>query len=137
MLVAREPNFANLRGKAAFAMAGGYLIVDFSRTLDDTGRNKEYYLNGRAEAAIDVDAGEVKLSPHRLFLNGKPLPAWILQLLNNRDFVKSSGGLLDDEINRQPQLRDFLRRLRTAHVDGDHLVLTSVGEPVAAPPAAP
>lgn len=137
-LIAREPGFSDVRGKVAISMAGGYLAADFSRMISDSRETSTaLYLNGRATAAINVDNGEVQLSPHTVTLNGKALPAWITQLLNNRDFMKSSGGILDDEINRKPQLREFLRRLHSAHVDGDRLVLTSVGEPVAATPAAP
>lgn len=132
ILVAREPGFSDLRGKVAFSMAGGYLAADFSRRLADSRESDPLYLNGRATAAINVDNGEVQLSPHTVSLNGKALPAWITQLLNNRDFMKGSGGILDEEINRKPQLREFLRHLRSAHVNGDRLVLTSTGEPVAA-----
>lgn len=134
-LVAREPGFSELRGKVAFSMAGGYLAADFSRMLADSRESTPLYLNGRATAALNVKDGEVQLSPQSVSLNGQALPAWITQLLNNRDFMKGSGGILDDEINRQPALRDFLRHLRSAHVNGDRLVLTSVGEPVPNPPA--
>lgn len=136
ILVAREPEFSELRGKVAFSMAGGYLAADFSRLLPDSRESAPLYLNGRATTALNVNDGEVQLSPQSVSLNGKALPTWITQLLNNRDFMKSSGGILDEEINRKPEIREFLRHLRSAHVNGDRLVLTSVGEPVAATPAA-
>lgn len=136
-LVAREPGFSGLRGKAYFSLAQGYLTMDFSRSLGNDRRARTYYLNGKVTTAVNVDAGEVKVSPQSAKINGQAVPAWIMQAFNNRDFMKQSGGILDEEINRNPKLRDFLRHLRKAHVDGEKLVLTSAGEPVAATPAAP
>lgn len=138
-LVARDPNFADLRGRAAFSLARERLVADLSVPLNvgRTGERSQIYFNGRFETGLLVDDGVVSLQPRAISVNGASVPRWLMDLLQKPEAMKGFDQAFNDNVNQEPKVRDVLRHLRTLRIEGDRLVLTSTGEPaVAAPPPA-
>ena len=138
ILVARDPNFAHLKGKTSFAIANDEIVADVSTPLDDTtGRPAKYYFNGKIGLGLSVSDGEVELLPHSVIVNGKPLPGWAMQFLKGKEFKEGFNKSFNESFDKNPKVRALLSKLHSATVVGDKLILTSVGEPAVAPAPTP
>ena len=147
-LVAREPDFAPLRGRVFLNIVDGQLVADLSfPVIDDGGPTPpSRFINARATLDASFAAGQFTFAlrhvqPLRGEANEGLLP-WLLrnpaslqtysQILT-RDF----NALLRDGDHRDGRLAAVLAALRTMVLRGDKVVVTSLERPGVFPPPPP
>ena len=125
-LVAKDPDYADLRGKLFFTIEQDLLGVQASAPLGDMpivgtlfrGR----YFNGKASGEITVSQGTLRFVPHTLEANGKRLGPDAMKGLTTR-FDDS----LQREIRRRPDAVKALSRIDTLDVGDGKVRLVSRG----------
>jgi hypothetical protein len=125
-LVAKDPDYADLRGKVFFTIEQALLGVQASAPLGDMpivgtlfrGR----YFNGKASGEITVSQGTLRFVPHTLEANGKRLGPDAMKGLTTR-FDES----LQREIRRRPDAVNALRRIDTLDVSDGKVRMVSRG----------
>jgi hypothetical protein len=143
-LIARDPNFAHLRGKTYLTIENNELGADMSFPIDDdakSGRAATKYFNGHVVLGVSVEDGRAELLPKRVEANGQPLPGWLTKIFANKDFMTSFNQSFNESFQKNPKVRDLMQHLRSVRIENNRFVLTSTsgpgGEPVNDTPAAP
>ena len=129
-LIARRPDFAQVRGKSFITIADGNFGAEVSIPLDKipVGRLKGRYFNGKCVGFFEWNNGELTLKPKLVEANGKSMPDWALSQFATADIQRKMNDELKTANNRE--VRDQLARFQSIRIVGDRIVLvTRAGTP--------
>ena len=142
-LVARDPLFDPLRGKAYFSIGKDQLCADTSFQVNqemESMAQGPVYFRGRVIFYASYAGGDFTVVLRRLEpLGGGPMPDLAGWFIEHHDFVFGVTREINEEfheiLHQRPPLADFLSHVRRVIVKDDQIVLTAAGGPgaVAAP----
>ena len=136
-LIARHPDFSDLRGKARVAIANSELTLDLSVPLRDIPlpRVRTRWFNGSVRFALAYDENQFTLGVRSLSANGQDIDLSGFQTMAdeiNRGFNEG----FDKSHRDDPQSKEFWDNVRSMEVRGDKLIITTKGatpEPASTP----
>jgi hypothetical protein len=137
ILIARDPAWAELRGKLYLNIVNNELIADVSTPADEEENAQvQLFFNARLYLRASIAGGEFTAVMRRVeTLSGQPLPSVLARCAASPGFAQS----WDDSINRRIKdnsfLARYLSRLRTATIEKNRILVISAGQHV--PPATP
>ncbi len=131
ILIARDPAWAEWRGKLYLAIVNNELVADVCTRADqdDSAQGVTLYFNGRFFLRASIAGGEFTAVLRRLeTLSGQPLPNVLARCVTSAGFAQS----FDDSVNRRIKdnsfLARYLSRLRTGTIEHNQIVAVSNGE---------
>jgi hypothetical protein len=131
MLVARDQNFAHLKGKAFFAIEGNDLVADMSLPIDES-KSQPSYFNARLITSVAIENGNIELFPKAIDpLGGKKAPSWIASFVTNRDFMRGFNEKFNESFKRNPNAAAMMAKLRSVRIENGQFTITTSGTPVA------
>ncbi len=140
-LVARDPDWKDVRGKMYLSIEKNELVAESSFPIpDDAGRfggggAPRGYFNGRIRFAASYSGGELTLFVRRIeSMDGKPLSDLMLSLLNRLDLAASFNQNMRDEQRKGTAWAEAMPKVQKVVVENDHIVATAVeGRPATNP----
>ena len=130
ILIARDPAWADLRGKLYLDIVNNELVADVcTRANEEDNAAMLLYFNGRFFLGASIAGGEFTAVLRRLeTLSGQQPPSVLARIVTSPGFAQS----FDDSINRRIKdnsfLARYLSRLRTATIEHNHVIAISNGE---------
>lgn len=121
LLLAADPQ---MRDRLRIELTNGSVFGRFTFPLAQSGQQElaNRHLNGRARLHLDFTDGWLTLTVAEMEANGRPIPKWLLHRLQRENLLR--------DLDRQPELLEFLRQLAAIEVVGDRLILwPAVTEP--------
>ena len=143
ILVARDPQYADVRGRVYLTIAHDELSAEMSCPVNDASGRQRIYFNGRVGFDASYAGGDFTFVVRRVEpLGGHPTPSLIAWLIGHPEFSRSfSKGFNDsfhETLNRKnPATAAFLNRLRTMIIKDNQIDITAQGTADEAPVAAP
>ena len=135
ILVARDPQYSSLRGKAYLAIANDQISAETNTLLNEHApESQRVYFHGRVVFDASFASGDFTVVLRRLEpINGGPTPSMVVWALSQPGFSSNfSQGFNDsfhDAIEKNPGSAAFLDRLRTIIVKDNQLVITALDDP--------
>ena len=135
ILVARDPQYALLRGKAYLAIAHDQICAETSTLLNEHAPEPQrFYFHGRVVFDASFSSGDFTVLLRRIEpLNGGPAPAmvtWALSQPNfSSNFNEGFNESFHDAIRKNPGSSAFFDRLNTIIVKDNQLVITALDDP--------
>ena len=129
-LIARRPDFAQMRGKSFITIADGNFGAEVSLPLDKIplSRLKGRFFNGKFVTFFEWNNDEVTFKPKVVEANGKAMPEWALSQLATADSQRQINEELKKSTNRE--FRSQLERFKSIRITGDRVILvTKAGAP--------
>ena len=128
-LIARHPDFEDLRGKFRVAMADSILTLDMSVPLRDVPlpRVKHRWLNGNTRFGLVYHNGDFNFSLRSLTANGRDLPMSVLEGAGG-PFNNSFNEGFDKAQRENDRSNEFWEDVKTLAVLDDQLVVTTKGD---------
>jgi hypothetical protein len=130
ILIARDPAWADLRGKLYLDIVNNELVADVCTRADEEDNTQvTLYFSGRFYLGASIAGGEFTAVMRRLeTLSGRQLPSVLARCVTSPGFAQS----FDDSINRRIKdnsfLARYLSRLRTATIEHNRILAVSNGE---------
>jgi len=127
-LIARHPDFTDLRRKARVAIANSILTLDVSVPLDDVPlpRMNGRWLNGSVNLALTYDEDRFDLNVRSLTANGREIESTFFDTM--ADWVNDTTNRSFDESQRDnPRFGELSENVKSMAVVGDKLVVTTKG----------
>lgn len=121
LLLAADPQ---MRDRLRIELTNGSVFGRFTFPLAQSGQQElaNRHLNGRARLHLDFTDGWLTLTVAEMEANGRPIPKWLLRRLQRENLLR--------DLDRQPEMLEFLRQLAAIEVVGDRLILRpAVTEP--------
>ncbi len=134
-LVARDPQYSSLRGKAYFTIAQNQISAETNTLLNEHAlASQRMYFHGRVVFDASFSGGDFTVVLRRVEpLNGGPTPlivAWALNQPNiSSNFNDSINDSFHDILRQNPVSTALFDRLRTIIVKGNQLVVTALDDP--------
>ena len=144
-LIARVPQLAPLRGRVFVDIVQGQLVADLSLPGTDD-QPAPYYINARTTLDASYASGKFTFALRQAVpLRGEAKEGILPWMLGRPEFLQGYSQVINREFNQfargqsrdDPFLADILAKLRTAVIQDDHIVLTSVERPEPSPVATP
>jgi hypothetical protein len=139
ILIARDPAWADLRGKLYLAIVNNELVADVSTRADEEDNSQvQLFFNGRFFLRASIAGGEFTAVMRRLeTLSGKPLPSLLARCVASPGFAQSWDESINRRIKDNSYLARYLSRLRTATIEHSRILVISAGTPAPAPTPPP
>ena len=138
-LIARHPDFSEMRGKFRVAIANSIMTLEMSVPLHevDIPRVRNRYLNGTARFELIYHAGDFNFSLRSVTANDHELSVALLQRFGDRFNDGFSEGFAKS--HRDHDAAEFWDNVKTLAVVDDKLVITTKGAETESgtPPATP
>ena len=140
------PQLAPLRGRVFLEFVGGQLVADLSVPATAAGSPAEGFISARARLDASFASGKFTFAlRHVAPLKGEATEGLLPSMLRNPTVLQTYSEMTDREFNdfvhdqsrQDPLVAAVLSKLRTAVIQGDHLVLTTVERPDLAPGVSP
>ncbi len=135
ILVARDPQYSSLRGKAYLAVANNQISAETNTLLNESApESQRIYFHGRVVFDASFASGDFTVVLRRLEpLHGGPTPPIVTWALNQPNFSSNfSEGFNDsfqDAIRKNPGSAAFFDRLHMIIVTDNQLVITALDDP--------
>ena len=135
-LIARDPAFVGLRGKARVGMAGDDMIVDVSAPLNSSNLPglKGRWFNGRIQFRFGYEFGDFWFQAHLLETNGHRMASGPSDLSSSfmRGFSSAFGrnfnkGFRNGQVGN-PQGEAFWKQIKSMSVQNERLVVETQGD---------
>jgi hypothetical protein len=135
-LIARHPDFSDLRGKFRVAMADSILTLDMSVPLRDVPlpRMKHRWLNGTGRFGMVYHEGNFNFDVHQLTANGREIPMRVLDTFGSA-FNNSFNEGFDKTQRNNARTSEFWDNVKTLAILDDKLVVTTKGTRLEAEPS--
>ena len=136
-LIARHPDFSDLRRKARVAIANSILSLDVSIPLDSVPlpRMNGRWLNGSVNLGLAYDEDRFDLNIRSLTANGREITSGFFDAM--ADWLNDTTNRSFDESQQQnPRFNELFEDVKSMAVVGDKLVVTTKGaaaQPTATP----
>ncbi len=116
-LIAGDPNFSALKGKAYVKIEDSHLNAQLSVPMDQIGLSmfKGRYLNGAGTFAVSLTNGLLDIYPREISVKGKPLPETYMEKLRTQNLAQG--------INDNPQSSVGLNRLQQIQITNGTMLL--------------
>jgi hypothetical protein len=140
-LIARHPDFSDLRRKARVGIANSILSLDVSVPLDSIPlpRMNGRWLNGSVNLGLTYDEDRFDLNVRSLAANGREIDSTFFDTM--ADWVNDTTNRSFDESQQEnPRFNDLFESVKSMAVIGDKLVVTTKGaatQSAATPTATP
>ncbi len=128
-LIARDPEFKNVRGKMYFDVKDGEIVAETSFPIDDKNRpgQTQGYFNGRVFFTASYSGGEATMHVRKVeSLDGKPMSDGLLWMFNKMDVGKVFTEVMRDERRKGTAWAEAIKRVQKVVVEKDHIVATAV-----------
>lgn len=137
ILIARDPAWADLRGKLYLAIVNNELVADVSTTADDEENAQVVlYFNGRFYLGASIAGGEFTAVIRRIeTLSGHPLPSLLARCVTSPGFAENFNESINRRIKDNSFLARYLSKLRTATIEHNRILVISAGKPLPRGPA--
>ena len=135
-LIARDPEFKDLRGKMYMTIEKDEIAAEASFPIqDDSGAPPRAYFDGRMHFATSYSDGKLALFVRRIeSMKGDPMSDGLLSLLNKADFGKVFNQSMHDARRRGEPWAEAMSKVQKVVIENDHLVATAVeGAPATNP----
>ncbi len=128
-LIARHPDFADLRGKARVGLAGSVMTLDLSVPLReiDLPKIRDRWLNGTARFGLIYHDGNFNLMVRSLTANGREFPVDAMGSAGAAFINEQTNDYFTDLRRENARSNDFWENVKTLAVTEDQLVLTTKG----------
>ncbi len=128
-LIARHPEFADMRGKFRVALEDSVMTLDMSVPLREISlpRIRERWLNGTARFGLIYHDGNFSFSLRALSANERELSLDFLQGFEGAFNTKFNESFHESRTKRD-RSNDFWENIKTLAIMDDQLVLTTKGE---------
>ena len=128
-LIARHPDFADMRGKFRVALANSLMTLDMSVPLREINlpRIRDRWLNGTARFGMIYHEGNFSFSLRSLTANGNDLSMSFMQSFSTA-FNEKFNESFNKSRNENERSNDFWESVKTLAVIDDKLVLTTMSE---------
>ena len=127
-LIARHPEFRDMRGKFRVAMTDSIMTLDMSVPLREINLPKirEQWLNGSARFGLIYHEDNFSFSLRSLTANGRELPLGVL-----KTFASTLNETAKDHFhkNTSGKNQDDLENVKTVAIIGGKLAITTKGTP--------
>jgi hypothetical protein len=135
ILIARDPAWADLRGKLYIAITNNELVADVTTRADDEDNSQvQLFFNGRFFLGASIAGGEFTAVIQRLeTLSGQPLPSLLARCVASPGFAQAWDESINRRIKDNADLARYLSRLRTATIEHNRILVISAGAPAPAP----
>ena len=132
-LIARDPLFADVRGKVYLTITGSHLSTDTSLEIgEEMGATaaQPVYFTARAGFDASYAGGDFTMVLRQLEpLDGKPTPGLVTYLLESQGFIYSLTRATNEKfhagLGKYPAQAEILSHVRQAIVENNHVVLSS------------
>src|SRR4051812_11486053 len=133
-LIARDPAFAGLRGKARVNMSGNDMILDLSAPLDSAALRglKGRWFNGRAQFGVNYNGGDFSFNARSLEANGHRIQrgggsSMVTSFLQSfsSSFSQSCNQALHKGQESNPNGRAFWQQIKSMSVQNDQLLVVT------------
>ena len=137
-LIARLPQFAPLRGQVFLESIDRQLVADLSFPATAAGSPGARFISAHAWLDASYASGKFTFALRRLVpLKGEAKEGLLPSMLRNPTVLQTYSDMMNREFNdftndqshQDPVVADILAKLRTAVIQDDHIVLTSVARP--------
>lgn len=117
LLLAADPQVGD---RLRIELTNGSVFGRFTFPLAQSGKRElaHRHLNGRARLQLDLTDGWLTVTVAEMEANGRPIPNWLLRRLQRENLLR--------DVDRQPEMLEFLRQLAAIEVVGDRLILRPV-----------
>ena len=144
-LIARDPEFKDVRGKMYMSIEKDEVIAEASFPIPEDSRRPgrggaaRGYFNGRMRFAASYSGGELTLFIRKIeSMNGDPMSDLMLSFLNKMDFSKLFNESMRDERRKGTAWAEAMTKLQKVVIENEHIVATAVeGTPATNPVPTP
>jgi hypothetical protein len=139
ILIARDPAWAELRGKLYLAIANNNLVADVSTPAnEDANTDMQLYFNARLILGASIAEGELTAVIRRIeTLSGHPLSGVLARYATSPAFAQTFNDSINRRIQDNSYLARYIAKLRTASIEHNHILVTAAGHPAPAGTPAP
>jgi hypothetical protein len=125
-LIARDPSFAGLHGKAHGSIADSVVTLDFSTPLDAVPlpQLKGRWLTGTTRFGFNVGLGQFVFTFQSATLNGNELPSGFVRGFSD-SFTKSFNQSFQRQVSKSPQGQNLWRHINTIAVEADKMIVVT------------
>ena len=140
-LIARDPEFKDVRGKMFMSIEKDELIAETSfpipedkRRFGSGGRSRGYF-NGRARFAASYSGGELTVFVRKIeSMDGKPMSDMMLSFINKADLTQWFNQSMRDERRKGTAWAEAMSKVQKVVIEDGHIVATAVeGTPATNP----
>lgn len=145
-LIARLPQLASLRGQTFVNVVDGQLVADLSFPFNEGTGPGQYFVNARVTLDASFAGGKFTFAlRHAAPLQGEAREGLLPTLLREPWFLQNyseminrdANGFARDQTRKDPGIANVLAKVRTAVIQGDKIVVTSVERPDVSPVVIP
>jgi hypothetical protein len=139
VLIARDPQFADVRGHLYVSIVNGRLMADVTTPISEVeGNGPKAYFSGRLAVDASVIDGDLAVVlRHVEGLDGRPLPPLIERFVTSGGFVQTFEQSVRDRVQAEGHFSGLMERIKTARIEHNRILVTCGDQPPAEPtPAA-
>lgn len=129
-LIARDPEFRNIRGKMYMELKDGEIVAESSFPIEDknrSGRSQQGYFNGRVFFSASYSGGEATMRVRKVeSMDGKPMSDGMLWMFNQIDIGKLFTQAMRDERRKGSAWAEAMAKVQKVVVDKDHIVANAL-----------
>jgi hypothetical protein len=127
-LIARDPDFAWMRGKFRIAIDDSIMTLDLSVPLGAVRllpKLRNRWFNGTIRFSFDYDRGEFSFDPKSAEAGGQPLPDIVLSSRFTSSFDSGFSKGFRETMGKSPRGAEFWKHIDTMRLRGDKLIVTT------------
>lgn len=132
-LIARDPEFKDIRGKVYMSIEKDEIVAETSFLIPEdskrpgSGGTSRGYFNGRARFAASFSAGELTFYVRKIeSMDGKPMSDLMLSFLNKADLIAQGfNNAMHDERRKGTAWAEAMSRVDKMVVENGHIVVTA------------